>query len=58
MTDNDNLTAFIYAAMADYTVGTEDKRKEGDTLMTCARPYYAEAMVACTETDTAFIIAQ
>jgi len=55
MEDNSDLTAFIYAAMADYTAGNT---ADGDAKMVCAKPFFDKAMETCTETNPLFIKAE
>ena len=54
-TQNDDLTAFLYSAMADYTAGNRD---DGDAKMTCSKSYFAEALQKCDETSSAFLTAE
>ena len=52
---NDDLTAFLYAAMADYAAGNRD---DGDAKMTCSKSYFSDAMQKCDQTNGSFATAE
>ena len=52
---NDDLTAFLYSAMADYAAGN---RGDADAKMTCSTSYFAEAMQKCDQTNDYFTKAE
>ena len=49
------MTAFLYAAMADYATGNRD---DGDAKMTCSKSYFSDAMQKCDQTNGSFATAE
>ena len=52
---SDDLTASLYAAMADFTSGDS---AAGSEKLTCALPYFFDAMETCDETNPSFMVAE